>query len=85
MSRSNFAARFASLIGEPPLQYLAHHRMQTAAGAASGGRAPIKEIAARVGYQTEAAFSHAFKRVYKNSPAAFRKRAKEAGGPPAAP
>jgi AraC-like DNA-binding protein len=74
MSRSAFAARFAELVGQPPLQYLTDYRMRKAAELLRGGRAAIKEIAAMVGYDSEAAFSHAFKRVFGVAPGAHRKQ-----------
>ena len=54
MSRSAFAARFTALVGEPPLPYLAGHPMRKAAEMLHSGRAPIKEMADRVGYESEA-------------------------------
>ncbi len=75
MSRSAFAARFASVVGEPPLSYLAHLRMQRAARLLRHGRATLAEIAARVGYETEAAFHKAFKRSMGVAPGAYRRAA----------
>jgi AraC family transcriptional regulator, alkane utilization regulator len=82
MSRSTFAGRFTELVGEPPLHYLTRWRMQKAAGLLREGRATLAEIADRVGYESEAAFSKAFKRWLGSSPGAYRKaaRSKEVGG-----
>jgi AraC-like DNA-binding protein len=74
MSRSAFAARFTALVGEPPLAYLTGYRMRKAAEMLRSGRAPIKEIADKVGYESEAALSHAFKRMYGVAPGAYRRR-----------
>jgi len=77
MSRSAFADRFASVVGQPPMQYLAQWRMQLAAGRLAAGTAKVAAIAEEVGYDSEAAFSRAFKRLMGVSPAAWR-RAREA-------
>lgn len=73
MSRSAFAARFAQLVGEPPLAYLTRWRMDKATRLLRGGQASIGEIAGRVGYQAEAAFSKAFKRWNGVAPGAYRR------------
>lgn len=73
MSRSAFAAKFTALVGEPPLAYLTSCRMQRAATMLSDGDAPVKRIATQVGYESEAAFSNAFKRSMDVSPGAYRK------------
>jgi AraC-like DNA-binding protein len=62
MSRSPFAAKFTALVGEPPLKYLTRWRMQLATRWLRGGDVSVAEIAERVGYDSEAAFSRAFKR-----------------------
>jgi AraC-like DNA-binding protein len=73
MSRSAFAARFADLVEEPPLTYLTRWRMQKATRLLSTGQASIGEIAHRVGYDAEAAFSKAFKRSMGVAPGAYRR------------
>ena len=73
MSRSPFAARFATLVGEPPLTYLTRWRMHRAARLLRGQRLPVEEVAEQVGYETAASFSKAFKRSYGVSPAAYRR------------
>jgi AraC-like DNA-binding protein len=73
MSRSAFAARFAHLVGEPPLTYLTRWRMQKATRLLRSGRASIGDVASRVGYETEAAFSKAFKRWTGVAPSAYRR------------
>lgn len=73
LSRSAFYERFLQLIGQPPMQYLTHWRMQLAAKLLREGRAPVASIALEVGYDSEAAFSRAFKRVAGKPPAAWRR------------
>jgi AraC-like DNA-binding protein len=79
LSRSAFAERFTDFVGQPPMQYLAQWRMQLAAGRLAGGTAKVAAIAEEVGYESEAAFSRAFKRLVGVSPAAWR-RAREGDG-----
>ena len=77
-SRSVLAERFAQLIGQPPMQYLANWRMQIAAGLLGRG-VNIAGIAAETGYGSEAAFSRAFKKVVGVSPSDWRRRAGGSG------
>jgi AraC-like DNA-binding protein len=72
MSRSAFADRFTALVGQPPMQYLAQWRMQLGAARLVAGDAKVAAVAEEVGYDSEAAFSRAFKRVMGVSPAAWR-------------
>lgn len=73
LSRSALAERFASLVGMPPMQYLAKWRMQIASGLLSGGGVNIATIAAESGYGSEAAFSRAFKKIVGAPPSAWRR------------
>jgi AraC-like DNA-binding protein len=75
MSRSRFAARFAALVGEPPLAYVSRWRLETAAGLLQDGALSLGEVAASVGYESEAAFSKAFRRRFGTPPGAYRRRA----------
>ena len=77
MSRSAFAARFTALVGEPVMSYVTRWRMQLAAAALKDEDVTIGELADRLGYQSEAAFSRAFKRVMGMPPGAIRKIADE--------
>jgi len=72
LSRSSFAERFSGFTGMPPMQYLQKWRLQIAASRLVEGSAGIAAIAADVGYESEAAFSRAFKRVIGVSPAEWR-------------
>jgi AraC-like DNA-binding protein len=76
MSRSAFASRFTRLVGEPPLHYVTRWRMQKAAGLLREGRSTLAEIAEQVGYESETAFSKAFKRAVGSSPGAYRRAAR---------
>jgi AraC-like DNA-binding protein len=80
LSRSAFAARFSALVGQPPLNYLAGWRMQLAAELLRTGDLALSEVAERVGYGSEPAFSKAFKRRVGLGPGAYR-RARRVGGP----
>ncbi len=71
-SRSCLAARFRDIIGEPPIHYLTHLRMQLAARSLDESRWSIDRIASEVGYDSSAAFQRAFKRCYGVPPAAWR-------------
>jgi AraC-like DNA-binding protein len=73
LSRSLLATRFASLVGESPMQYLMRWRLALAARALRSGGGTISRVAERSGYQTEAAFSRAFKREFGLPPSAWRK------------
>jgi transcriptional regulator GlxA family with amidase domain len=72
VSRSVLADRFTKLVGQPPMQYLTGWRMQAAAHLLSGGTAKVSEVASEVGYDSEAAFSRAFKKATGAAPAAWR-------------
>jgi AraC-like DNA-binding protein len=72
LSRSVFAERFTEIVGQPPMQYLALWRMQIASRLlADGGH--VAEVARAVGYESEAAFSRAFKKLVGQAPATWRK------------
>ena len=72
MSRSAFAARFTELVGEPAMHYVARWRMHVAVTWLREDRAGLGELASRLGYQSEAAFSRAFKRHYGQAPTTWR-------------
>lgn len=73
MSRSAFAARFKTLVGESPMQYLTQWRMNMALTWLKEESLPLSTMAERLGYQSEAAFSRAFKRCIGVSPGAVRR------------
>ena len=76
LSRSVFAARFAQLVGEPPLGYLTRLRMQKAALLLREG-ATLARASHLTGYASEASFSHAFRQWAGVAPGAYRKQLRE--------
>ena len=72
-SRSVLAERFQLLVGTSPMQYLTQWRMLLAANLLARSNAPLTRIAEDVGYQTDTAFSRAFRREYGAPPAAWRR------------
>jgi AraC-like DNA-binding protein len=72
ISRSVLADRFADMVGHPPMQYLALWRMQLASRLLIEG-GPLSAVAAAVGYDSEAAFSRAFKKLVGRAPATWRR------------
>jgi AraC-like DNA-binding protein len=72
VSRSVLGARFVAALGAPPMHYLAQWRLQLAAHLLRSTAATLSEIAGRIGYESEAAFSRAFKRRLGLPPAAWR-------------
>jgi AraC-like DNA-binding protein len=74
VSRSVLAERFTAMVGHPPMQYLALWRMQLASRLLVEGRR-VGEVASAVGYESEAAFSRAFKKLVGRAPAMWRNNA----------
>jgi AraC-like DNA-binding protein len=72
ISRSVLAEKFAELVGAPPMQYLTRWRMIVAAGMLRNEQTNLARVAEGVGYESEAAFSRAFKREYGVSPGQWR-------------
>lgn len=72
LSRSAFSARFTELVGEPAMGYVTRWRMHTALTWLDDG-ATVAELAGRLGYRSEAAFSRAFKRVIGTAPGQARR------------
>jgi AraC-like DNA-binding protein len=73
VSRSVLSDRFAHYVGEPPMRYLGRWRMQLASRALESPGISIAEVAARVGYQSEAAFNRAFKKYVGTPPGEWRR------------
>ena len=78
MSRSAFALRFKELLGETPLEYLTNWRMYKATGLMQEDDKKLFEVAKSVGYDSDAAFSKAFKRVLGVAPREYRRSVMEA-------
>jgi AraC family transcriptional regulator, alkane utilization regulator len=73
LSRSALADRFIRLIGVPPMHYLASWRMQAATEKLRNTSASLAQVAEMVGYDSEAAFSRAFKKAFGAAPATWRR------------
>src|SRR5215467_4276590 len=71
-SRTVLAERFNALLGKPPIEYVTSWRLQLAADRLRGSPESIASIAADVGYESEAAFNRAFKRVTGVTPGRWR-------------
>jgi transcriptional regulator GlxA family with amidase domain len=82
LSRTRFAERFNHFLGEPPMAYLARWRVKLGAELLQSTTHSVAEVAANVGYGSEAAFNRAFKRELDCPPAQFR-RQRNAAPPPA--
>ncbi len=80
MSRSAFAARFKELLGQTPLEYVTDWRMQKATQLLRQRDKKLIDVARLVGYESDAAFSKAFKRVIGANPGEFSKRGFEGNG-----
>ena len=77
LSRSAFAQRFRERVGQAPLEYLTQWRMFKAGNMLGQGNAALGTIAGAVGYESETAFSKAFKREKGMAPGAWRAAARE--------
>jgi len=73
MSRSAFAAHFTELVGEPAMRYVTRWRMSTALARLAESNITVSEVANSLGYESEAAFSRAFKRHLGVSPGLARR------------
>ncbi len=80
MSRSAFAARFKELLGQTPLEYVTEWRMQKAMQLLQRRDKKLTDVARSVGYESDAAFSKAFKRVVGANPGEYLKRGFEDQG-----
>src|SRR6202021_3410985 len=82
MARSAFALRFKDLLGQTPLEYVTEWRMQKAMQLLEQRDKKHVDVARLVGYESDAAFSKAFKRVVGASPGEYLKRGLEDHGKP---
>jgi len=80
MSRSAFSARFTQLVGEPAMHYAVRWKMQTALTQLQETETSLTELAMQLGYESDAAFSRAFKRIVGVSPGAARQKRKSSIG-----
>lgn len=74
LSRSAFAARFAQLVGEPPLRYLTRVRLNVAGLRLSSGDEKMSTIAMSLGYESVSGFNKAFKQRFGITPGEYRGR-----------
>ncbi len=72
MSRSSLSARFSELVGQSVMQYVTEWRMQLAREEIVESGHTVAQVAEKYGYQSESAFSRAFKRVFEVSPGQLR-------------
>ncbi|MGH9773278.1 MAG: cupin domain-containing protein [Candidatus Acidiferrales bacterium] len=72
ISRSSLVERFTRYLSEPPMSYLTRVRLESAARSLERTSRGIAEIAASVGYESEAAFNRAFKREFGHPPGRYR-------------
>ncbi len=82
ISRSVLAERFRHYLNEPPMAYLTRWRLQLGAQMLGSTSYSVAQIAAEVGYESEAAFNRAFKREFAAPPARFRSQARSAHAKP---
>jgi AraC-like DNA-binding protein len=82
LSRSALADRFIRLVGVPPMQYLGKWRMQVAMQKLRDTNASLAQVADMVGYESEAAFSRAFKKTVGAAPATWRRSRRSASEKP---
>ena len=78
LSRSALVERFSKFLTVPPMTYLTRWRLQLAARALTTTSRGTSDIAAAVGYESEAAFNRAFKREFRQPPARYRREARQA-------
>jgi AraC-like DNA-binding protein len=72
ISRSALVERFTRYLAEPPMTYLTRWRLHLAARSLENTSRGVADIAAEVGYESEAAFSRAFKREFGRPPSHYR-------------
>jgi AraC-like DNA-binding protein len=81
ISRSVLAERFRQFMNQPPMAYLTRWRLQLGARLLATTSRSVADVAAEVGYESEAAFNRAFKRAFGAPPAKYRQQARPAVRP----
>lgn len=79
LSRSAFSAKFKQLVGESPMQYVTRVRLTKAAAHLRTNSATLVEVATSIGYDSEVAFSKAFRRHFGIAPGAYRQGRRSPG------
>jgi AraC-like DNA-binding protein len=79
--RATFSRRFTTLTGQPPMTYVTTWRMTVAARMLREGRTPLREVAPRVGYDSEFGFARTFKSVVGHAPGRYRAAVEAADTP----
>jgi AraC-like DNA-binding protein len=82
VSRSALVERFTRYLSDPPMTYLTGWRLRLAAQALTATPKGVADIAADVGYESEAAFNRAFKRQFGTPPARYRRQSRLPAQPP---
>jgi AraC-like DNA-binding protein len=85
VSRSALVARFTRYLSDPPMAYLTGWRLRLAAQALTSSSKGVADVAAAVGYESEAAFNRAFKRAFGVPPARYRREARKPASSHGAP
>jgi AraC-like DNA-binding protein len=85
LSRSALVERFTRYLSVPPIAYLTGWRLRLAAEALTSTPKGVADIAADVGYESEAAFNRAFRRVFEVPPARYRRQSRISAGSPRSP
>jgi AraC-like DNA-binding protein len=85
VSRSALVARFTRYLSHPPMAYLTGWRLRLAAQALTSSPKGVADIAAAVGYESEAAFNRAFKRAFGVPPARYRRQSRDPATSPESP
>ena len=77
VSRSALVTRFTRYLSDPPMAYLTGWRLRLGAQALTSSSKGVADVAAAVGYESEAAFNRAFKRAFGVPPARYRRQTRE--------
>jgi AraC-like DNA-binding protein len=85
LSRSALVERFTRYLSVPPIAYLTGWRLRLAAEALTSTPQGVADIAADVGYESEAAFNRAFRRAFQVPPARYRRQSRKPASPPRSP
>ena len=85
LSRSALVERFTRYLSVPPIAYLTGWRLRLAAQALTSTPKGVADIAADVGYESEAAFNRAFRRAFEVPPARYRRQSRIPASSPRSP